>query len=174
MIFVRHAMPTLDPATPPTAWPLSAQGRTAARALRLPERAYLVASDEPKAAETLRYAVPGAPVHQDPGFGEVRRPPAWQPDHRALARAYVAGTHVPDGWEPPAAVTARFSAAVERHLTRAGNRTLVVATHGMALTCWLSTHALITGEPAEFWAALRFPDLVAAPRAQVTRALGKR
>ncbi|SNY45018.1 histidine phosphatase family protein [Paractinoplanes atraurantiacus] len=160
MIFVRHAMPVLDPAVPPARWHLGDEGRAAARLLRLPRDAYLVASDEPKAVETLRHAVPGAPVHQDPGFAEVHRPAAWQPDHRTLARAYVAGTHVPDGWEPPAAVTARFDAAVDRHRARAGTRLLVVATHGMALTCWLTAHALITADPARFWAGLRFPDLI--------------
>ncbi|MFF5077729.1 histidine phosphatase family protein [Actinoplanes sp. NPDC000266] len=191
MIFVRHAMPALDPAVPPTAWHLGDEGRAAARRLHLPPDAYLVASDEPKAVETLRYAAPGAPVHQDPGFAEVHRPAVWQPDHHTLARAYVTGSipatalvhtpapdssnpasdhprapagrpgaRVPDGWEPPAEVVARFGAAVERHRTRAAGRPLVVATHGMALTCWLTAHALIAAEPARFWENLRFPDVI--------------
>ncbi|XVV17447.1 hypothetical protein ACQP2X_24615 [Actinoplanes sp. CA-131856] len=203
MIFVRHAMPALDPAVPPTAWHLGDEGRAAARLLRLPPDAYLVASDEPKAVETLRHAVPGATVHQDPGFAEVHRPATWQPDHRALARAYIAAqalgtpadddepegaaagpSHdvvpdsskspgrsgagmpdsgepgMPDSWEPPTAVVARFGAAVERHRARAAARPLVVATHGMALTCWLTAQGLITAEPARFWANLRFPDVI--------------
>ncbi|XVU30294.1 histidine phosphatase family protein [Actinoplanes sp. CA-054009] len=245
MIFVRHAMPVLDPAVPPTAWHLGDEGRTAARLLRLPAGAHLVASNEPKAVETLQYAAPGTPVHQDPGFAEVHRPAAWQPNHRTLARAYVASTptpdrssppldrrgtpapggsnpsfgrpstqahsdskpsldqrgpqapsgssppldrpgpqspngaspsldrpggrtpggrtpdgRTPDGWESPAEVVARFGAAVERHLARAAGRTLVVATHGMALTCWLAACGLIAVEPARFWEGLRFPDLI--------------
>ena len=157
LILVRHAMPEVDPAVPPHRWQLGPAGRAAARSLRLPPHARLVASDEPKAAETLRHA---GPVRCDARFGEVRRTPAWRPDHRELARAYVDGA-AHDGWEPHAAVVARFDAALAAH---ADTDVLVVGTHGMALTCWLAAHGRIDGPPGEFWAALSFPDLVEVPR----------
>jgi hypothetical protein len=34
----------------------------------------------------------------------------------------------------------------------------VVGTHGMAMTVWLATRVDL--DPAEFWAALRFPDMI--------------
>ena len=63
---MRHAMPDVDPAVPPQRWRLGPAGTTAAAALRLPPRSVLVASDEPKAAETVRLAAgPDAPGDTD-------------------------------------------------------------------------------------------------------------
>jgi broad specificity phosphatase PhoE len=158
LLLIRHAMPELDPAVPPHRWRLGERGHIAARALRLPPGASLVASDEIKAIETVRAASGGADVRPDAGFAEVRRPAAWRPDHKILARAYVDGAHH-DGWEPRAEVVARFDAAITRHAVP-GPAVLVVGTHGMALTCWLAAHGRITGTPGAFWAALAFPDVV--------------
>src|SRR5262249_30744965 len=52
LILIRHAAPIVDPSTPPSQWPLSREGRAAARSLSLPTNAYLVASTEPKAIQT--------------------------------------------------------------------------------------------------------------------------
>ncbi|MCM4080112.1 histidine phosphatase family protein [Paractinoplanes hotanensis] len=159
VILVRHAMPEADPARPPHLWRLGASGAAGARALSLPPGAWLVASTEPKAAETLQVATAGGHVLEDAGFDEVRRPHEWRDDHRERARAYVEGA-TPAGWEPRQQVAARFTAAVARHAARAGGGPLVVGTHGMALTTWLAAHQLITGPPGSFWAALAFPDVV--------------
>lgn len=156
LLLVRHAMPEAV-----------AQGRAAARSLRLPADALLVASDEPKAAQTLHEATGGTPVLVDAGFGEVRRPHGWLPDHRERARAYVDGVQH-DGWEPRAAVVARFDAAIARHATP--GRTLVVGTHGMAATAWLAARTAI--EPGPFWAALRFPDIVEIVAGRIVRPAG--
>ena len=158
LMLIRHALPDAVPEIPARDWQLSADGRLAARALRdrLPPSALLVASDEPKAAETLREASGGAPVLTDPGFGEVHRPDEWVSDHRDRARAYVQGARHP-GWEPQPQVVARFEAAVQRHATT--GRVLVIGTHGMAATVWLAAHTTI--DPGPFWAALAFPDLLA-------------
>lgn len=163
MFLVRHAMPEVDPAVPPEAWRLGADGVAAARALDLPPDAYLVASTESKAAETLRAAVPGGHVGQDAGFDEVRRPHEWRDDHQERAHAYVQGALHP-GWEPQSEVAARFTAAVARHAARAGAHPLVVGTHGMALTTWLADRRLIAGAPGAFWAGLAFPDIVTVGR----------
>lgn len=69
-MLVRHAMPAVDPATDPATWGLGPEGRAAAAALDLPTDALLVASDEPKAIETLESH---SSVRVDRGFGEVHR-----------------------------------------------------------------------------------------------------
>jgi broad specificity phosphatase PhoE len=156
VLLVRHAMPAASAQVAPRDWPLSAEGLAAARHLRLPPGALLVASDEPKAEQTLRAASPGADVLIDAGFGEVRRPGEWVDDHREWARAYVEGARHP-GWEPHDQVVTRFQAAIARHATP--GRPLIVGTHGMAATLWLATRRPEI-DPGSFWAALRFPDLI--------------
>jgi broad specificity phosphatase PhoE len=120
-----------------------------------------VASDEPKASETLAGASNGAAIAIDPDFGEVRRPPDWTDAHRALAAAYVGGaTHA--GWEPHDAVVRRFDAAVRRHQAAAAadRHLLVIGTHGMAMTLWLASRVQLDRDPVAFWAGLEFPDVV--------------
>jgi broad specificity phosphatase PhoE len=82
-------MPNVQPDVPAREWHLGDDGRGAARNLgqMLPARARLVASDEPKAVETLAEASGRSDVVIDSGFGEVRRPNAPSGQiHRALAR----------------------------------------------------------------------------------------
>lgn len=150
-------MPVVDPATPPESWSLSGDGMSSAAALALPMPAYLVASEEPKAYQTLASF---GPVARDARFGEIRR--EGEPFHgnfRELRLAYVEGAdHV--RWEPRADAVARFDAAVLEHAARTGDRPLVVATHGMVLTVWLTARLGLTA-PGEFWADLRLPDALA-------------
>ncbi len=155
LILVRHAMPAHGPHVPPRAWPLAPEGRAAAAELcrAFPPDAYLVASTETKAIETLAPA--GAAV-SDPRFDEVRRTEAYADDFRTARRAYVDGTDHP-GWEPRADVVRRFAAGVAEHVAAAGDRPLVIATHGMALTTWLTAAADLP-DPGAFWAGLAFPD----------------
>ncbi len=160
LILVRHAMPFVEPDVPTGDWRLASEGKVAARALRplLPARSYFVASSEPKAIETLGELTDPADVVVDEGFREARRP--WTAaGYRPLAQAYVDGAdHT--GWEPRAAVLSRFAAAVDRHAALASDRTLVIGTHGLALTLWLSSLMRLEGGPAGFWSSLRFPDLI--------------
>ncbi|MBI4941471.1 MAG: histidine phosphatase family protein, partial [Actinobacteria bacterium] len=80
---------------------------------------------------------------------------------RAERQAYVAGTAHP-GWEPQADVAARFDAGVAAALAAAGSAGVVVASHGMAITCWLVARGLVAApDAAEFWSTLRQPDLLA-------------
>jgi hypothetical protein len=74
-------------------------------------------------------------------------------------------------WEPHAELAARFAAGVRHWRTVAGDRPLVVASHGMAMTIWLAAAATLAN-PGAFWAALRFPDLLAVDLGEstVTRA----
>ena len=140
-------MPIALPAVPPEHWSLSDEGRAAARRLiaLLPTDAAFVASDEAKAAQTL----PSAQL--DARFREVRRRETFSDDFAVARRSYVEGVALP-GWEPHAAVVARFSAGLASY-----GRPLVVVTHGMAMTVWLAARIGLA-DPGAFWAGLRFPD----------------
>lgn len=149
-------MPTIDPAVPPERWTLGDEGRAGAAALaqRLPTGAYLVSSREPKARQTLE---PLGAVAEDAAFNEVWR--AGEPfggNFRELRLLYLMGTQH-ERWEPRAEVAQRFDQGITRHIREAGDRPLVVATHGMAMTLWL-TACVGLPDPGAFWSGLRFPD----------------
>jgi len=100
LILVRHAMPAHGPHVPPRAWPLAPEGRAAAAELcrAFPPDAYLVASTETKAIETLAPA--GAAV-SDPRFDEVRRTEAYADDFRTARRASSTARTTPAGSRGP-------------------------------------------------------------------------
>ena len=152
-------MPQIDPATDPATWPLGPEGRAAARRLgrRLPSGAFLVASDEPKAWQTLAPAGERG-VLRDPRLREVRRTEQFNGDFRRLRRSYVSGADIP-GWEPRREVVHRFAAAIGAATERAARRDVVAASHGMAITVWLAA-TLALADPSAFWADLSFPDVL--------------
>jgi broad specificity phosphatase PhoE len=155
LILVRHAMPAYCGEIPPDCWELSEDGRSAARRLGpvLPAGALLVASAERKAWQTLESL---GPVTRDRRFNEVSRVEPWQGDYPRLRREYVGGAGHP-GWESRGCVVERFAAAVSEYLSAAKDRAVVIATHGMAMTIWLSS-VIGLPDPAGFWSDLRFPD----------------
>lgn len=155
LILVRHAMPACSAEMPPDCWELSGEGRSAARRLGpvLPSGALLVASAERKAWQTLESL---GPVMRDRRFNEVGRIEEWQGDYLRLRREYVGGADH-RGWEPRGNVVERFAAGVSDWLSAARDRDLIIATHGMAMTIWLSS-AIGLPDPARFWSDLRFPD----------------
>jgi broad specificity phosphatase PhoE len=154
LILVRHATPAHGPDTPAHAWPLSPRGEVEARALcaRLPTGARLVSSSEPKAIATLK---PLGAAIPDPRFAEVSRVEAYADTYRATRRAFVEGTDHP-GWEARTDVVRRFQAGVDEHVTAAAGP-VIIASHGMAITLWLSA-IFALDDPGAFWADLRFPD----------------
>ena len=157
LILVRHGMPAVTPELPAHEWELSLEGRAGAADLAelLPAGARLVGSAEPKAWQTLEAA---GPVHdRDARFNEVSRVgEPWDGEFRELRHAYVTGTDH-DGWEPRDEVAQRFDAGVAEQLATAGAAPLVVASHGMAMTLWL-TARIGLADAGAFWADLRFPD----------------
>jgi broad specificity phosphatase PhoE len=162
IFLVRHARPAVDPELPADQWELTTAGRAAAQVLgALTGRGYYVASDEPKALQTVREMAAGWPVTVEPGFGEVQRPGGWSVDYQPQALGYLEGAG-PDDWEPPAQVTDRFDAAVTRHAQIAADRqqVLIAGTHGLAVTIWLASRVRLEPSPAGFWASLGFPDLI--------------
>ena len=148
-------MPEVDPAADPATWPLSGQGRAAARQIggRLPAGALLTASDEPKAWQTLDPDGDRA-VRLYRRLGEYgdrgihRRLPAPAPVLRLRCCPRWVGAAGPGG---PAVRCRR------QRGTGAGRaRDVVLAGHGMAMTVWL-VRAVSLRDPGTFWAELRSP-----------------
>lgn len=147
-------MPAVDRSTPPSRWSLSDSGRSAAALLPVPPSACLVTSTEPKAVQTLSSF---GTVVQDSRFCEIdREGEPFDGNFRELRLAYVEGVAHPL-WESHADAAARFDAGISDHLASAGSRPLVIATHGMVLTVWLSARIGLPS-PGTFWSDLRFPD----------------
>lgn len=148
-------MPAHGPDTPARDWLLALEGQEAARSLceRLPVGARLVASTEPKAIGTIE---PAGRVITDPRFDEITRVEAYDDDFRTQRLAYVEGADHPD-WEARADVVRRFGAGVAEHVAAAGDQPLVIASHGMSMTLWL-TATIGLEDPGAFWTDLRFPD----------------
>jgi broad specificity phosphatase PhoE len=165
LYLVRHAMPIIEPAVDPSAWVLSQDGAAAARRLAcaLPGSALLVSSPEPKAWQTLD---PDGTreVQRDGRLGEVRRAEAFGDEFRQVRWSYVSGSDRA-GWEDRAEVARRFSAAVTQAAGCTRGRDLVIASHGMAMTVWLS-HVVFLADPGGFWQDLRFPDLLTVDQGQ--------
>jgi broad specificity phosphatase PhoE len=173
LFLIRHAMPHVQQDVPSDQWQLGDEGRRRARLLRpqLVVSAYFVASDEPKAVQTLQELADDLDVVTDRRFREVRRPSMWSDSYRSMARAYVEGDRR-EGWEDHAQVAQRFAAAVAHHasLASAAGRTLVVGTHGLAATVWLASVVRLDPDPAQFWERLEFPDLIDVDRKNGTAA----
>lgn len=160
LIWIRHALPTPDPATPARDWPLAPEGREeAARLARLltaPAPVSVVTSDERKAVETSEAicdALGLDPAEVCAEFREVERP--WtEGDYRAAAREYLRSGSAP-GWEPPDEVRGRVTTALLEHWRPEGT-TLAVG-HGLAMSIW-AADAIVGLDAVEFWENLTFPD----------------
>jgi broad specificity phosphatase PhoE len=157
LILVRHALPIISPSAPPASWPLSPEGIRTAAALVLPQEAYLVASTEPKAVQTVSSF---GPVVQDERFGEIQREgEPFDGNFRELRLTYVEGVDHPR-WEQRLDAVRRFDAAVADHVSLAGGRPVVVGTHGMVMTVWLTARIGLS-TPGAFWSQLLLPDAYA-------------
>jgi broad specificity phosphatase PhoE len=158
LYLVRHAMPTLVPDVPPADWELGDEGRRGAQSLGdvLPPHVRLIASNEPKAQQTLQ---PLGHVLPDARFREVERDEPYDGDFRARHRAFVNGADHP-GWEPRTKVLDRFGHAAWYWWNQSWSDPVAIASHGMAMTVWLAS-VLPIADPAGFWADLRLPDVLA-------------
>ena len=165
VIILRHAEPDVRPGQLPAGWPLSTAGRNAASAIDRDflRGAFLASSAETKAVETigLAAAVESASIHLDQRFGEVRRPgEPFDDNHRMRRRAWVEGhfdtRH--ETWETPVEAAQRFQSGLDA----IDADRVAVATHGMVLTAWLVSigHVKAGSAAGEFWACLRFPDML--------------
>ena len=161
VLLVRHAMPVVDRAVPADRWRLGGHGRCAAQRLSavIPNEPFAVTSDEPKARETAEAALAacGGGQIRDTRVGETGRPHLWHDDFAEVACSYLAGRRH-QGWEPPDAVASRFDAAVTDAVRVSGGASVVVFTHGLALTLWLQSIGAVKDAP-RFWSELTLPDV---------------
>ncbi len=175
LILIKHAMPAIDEAAPSKDWPISPEGRVAAA--RLAEKlapyvpAYVIASTEPKAADTGRIVAErlGAPIAFDGDLVETHRETVgWLP--RARVEAGVEGLfRAPDkltyGEETGDHAFGRFAGALDRHGSAHPDETLIVASHGTVISLWLSRR--LDDDPMPLWRGLALPSaVVMAPDGQ--------
>ena len=159
---LRHATPLVRPGMPPQYWPLSLEGRAAARRLsvRADPGTQLASSPELKALETLCLAcgVDREAVHVDARFGEVIRVEPFDQDYRDRRRAWISG-QLDDrhrNWESPSSAAQRFQTGLDDIDGHA-----FVATHGMIMTAWLVASGAVDQDQAgSYWDQLRFPELI--------------
>lgn len=136
---IRHAATVLDRATPSHEWPLSEDGRAAARALALSGPA--LSSSEQKALDTARLA--GLDATPDDRLREATRP--FVDDYEPAVKRYLAGEPL-DGWEPRDEVLARMSAVLDGYQG-------IAVSHGLAI-------AIYAGLTFEDWCAMPFPAVI--------------
>lgn len=161
--YVRHSMAVQAEGVHPTAWHLDDVGRAEATRLagRLevaPAIGCLVSSTEPKAMETAAAIAArwGAELVPDDRLREALRP--WiGPGYRAVVHRYLRG-ELPDEWEPHAMVEDRVADAVADASQQAGDRPVVVVTHGLALALHLGEQLGRDFDREAFWSSLAFPD----------------
>ena len=160
LLWVRHALPIPDPATPARDWPLAPEGREEAarlaRSLTALAPVSVVTSDERKAIETadaLGEALGLAPAEVCADLCEVQRP--WTDgDYRAAAREYLRSGSAP-GWESRDEVLRRVSSALAEHWGPEG--TTIAVGHGLAMSVW-AADAVEGLDAVGFWENLTFPD----------------
>jgi broad specificity phosphatase PhoE len=161
--YVRHAMPVVEEGVDSTGWHLDDPTRAHVEAwadrLEVGDGIRsLVSSHEPKALETAEAIARrwSAEVVTDDRLGEARRP--WiGTGYRALAHRYLRGeAHA--GWEPHAEVERRMFEAVADATAAAGDGTVIVVTHGLALSLHLGQRLGDGFDRESFWSRLAFPD----------------
>jgi broad specificity phosphatase PhoE len=166
LILVKHAMPMVTPGAPPTTWPLSEEGRMAARALGDKLKAYspaaIVASYEAKAFDTARAmaGVLGLTAGQDPGLGEHLNETGDFLD-RAVLEARIAQMFAqPDklvhGEETGDHARERFAAAIAKQRQALPAGTLVLVAHGRVIALWASRRLGV--EAMSLWRRLGLPS----------------
>lgn len=178
LILVKHAQPEVNPDTPAARWTLSAAGRVAcvglARALEEWAPETLIASEEPKAAETARLAAAslGVPWRTAPGLHEHHRTGAPFFANEAAFRVAVEALFLrPDdlvyGRETANEALARFSAALDAAIAGYAGRSVAIVAHGTVNALYTAHLWSMDGRAGyDLWARLGLPSLI------VTRAPG--
>ena len=170
LILIRHAAPAIDRSLPASQWGLSVAGRTASRAvaqhLRGSNVAHVVASSEPKAAQTAEQVAgrlditcsveEGLHEHLRQTVGFFETPEAFR---SAVARFFAEPESLVLGEETAAAAGERFERAVAGIIRRWPYGGPVVAvSHGTVISLlverWTGRSAL------ETWSRLTLPALV--------------
>jgi broad specificity phosphatase PhoE len=168
LVLIRHALPLVDPQVPARAWPLSDQGREAARALVDRVRPLgvtrVVSSVEPKAWETGAIVAQrlGVPCSAAPGLHEHDREGApflgGEEFQRTIAALFARPDELVFGRETANQARDRFAAAVEAVLAEYPDDRIAISSHGTVISLLVAQR---TGADArELARGLAMPDLV--------------
>ncbi len=172
LVLVKHSLPEVVPGVPASQWQLGPAGRGRCAALAEHLRPYLpaaiVASAEPKAAETARLVAgalgvewsvqPGLHEHARESVGWLR-PEAFEASVKAL---FARPAERVFGEESAAEALARFSAAVSAALAQHPDENVVVVAHGTVIALYCAAAAGADG--FDLWRRLGLPGLVALER----------
>ena len=149
LVLVRHSTPAIVPGEPASRWRLSDEGRRRctplARRLATYGPAAIVASVEPKAAETAQLVAAhlAIPCEEAVGLHEHERDDiGWLPTREAFEAA-VAGLFARPGdfvlgRETGAAARDRFARAVAATLARHPGDNLVIVAHGTVISLFVA------------------------------------
>jgi broad specificity phosphatase PhoE len=183
LILVKHAPPNVVPGVSAARWTLSEAGRAACEPLALalapwrPEA--LIASEEPKAAETARLAAErlGVPWRMAPGLHEHDREGGpFFADEVAYAAAVEELFTRPDepvyGRETASEALRRFSSALDAALADYAGKRVAVVAHGTVIALYVaSLWGLSAREGYDLWRRLGLPSLVVARAPGLTEPL---
>jgi broad specificity phosphatase PhoE len=169
LILVKHSLPAIDPAVPAPAWRLGDEGRrrceSLARRLMAFRPSAIVASDEPKAAETAAIVAARLtlPWRSAPDLHEhARWTVLFEPDRRAFESTVARFFREPDapvfGEETATAAGDRFSAAIDSVLRDQADGSLVVMTHGTVIALFVARHNDV--DAFALWRRLDLPSFV--------------
>ncbi|MGC4045626.1 MAG: histidine phosphatase family protein [Armatimonas sp.] len=145
LILIKHALPEIVENIPAARWQLGEAGRAATRqpVLRLSHYGIgaMVASEEPKAAETGQIIATalGIPFETLPGLQEHQRETVGWLERSAFETGVRSLFETPDvmsfGEESGAGACSRFTEAIEASLERHSSvGTLAIATHGTVIS----------------------------------------
>jgi len=171
LILVKHSLPAILPAIPPSRWVLSDEGRRrcAALAARLARvnPATMAASDEPKARQTAELLAAqlgfAGPPRLEHDLREHERRPADFFDTPAAFEAAVQALFArPDelvfGQETARTAGQRFDTAVRRILAGTPSGDVIVVAHGTVITLFVAAHGGLA--PFPLWQSLQLPSYV--------------
>ena len=168
LILIKHAAPLVVPGTPTAKWKLSDKGREScaplAEALRAHAPAVVVASEEPKAAETAEIVARrlGVPVETAPGLHEHDRSNV--PHMRSgefishVELFFRRPTERVLGRESAVQAGDRFESAVNAVLAKHVDGNVAVVAHGTVIALLAAEHSDHYG--FELWREMGLPSFV--------------
>jgi broad specificity phosphatase PhoE len=174
LILVKHARPVAQPDLPSAQWPLSEEGRAScaplASALALWQPEALIASEEPKAAETARLTAEllGVRWRTAPGLHEHERTGApYFADEAGFAAAVEALFLRPDERvyrrETAQEALTRFSVALDAALADFAGRRVAIVAHGTVIALYTARlWGMDDRAGFDLWRRLGLPSLVVA------------
>jgi broad specificity phosphatase PhoE len=168
LVLVKHSLPAIDPQVPASTWPLSDEGRRRCEPLAEQMRAFgpsrLVASDEPKAAETARLVGEslGLRLDLDERLREHDRTgvPFLVPEElqALIEQAFAEPEETVLGRESLKAARSRFEAAVDEHSADLDDGALGLVAHGTVISAFAAERTGVDGY--ELWGRLGLPSIV--------------